>query len=53
MARALVRFDCVQCVFFCHDETRYCLFLPGIAHGEWLRPGRTMGERVALLAAGS
>lgn len=137
----LVRFDRVQCVFFCHDETRYCLFLPGMrarqlaelgrwhrdlflaslamegiadaviakagealgparfdaktdrsvlasmnialgdlvprveeaahvlevdalrvslelnrrptrAHGEWLRPGRAMGERVARLAAG-
>ena len=137
----LVRFDRVQCVLFCHDETRYCLFLPGMrarqfaelgrwhrelflaslategiadaliakadaalgparfdaktdrsvlasmnialgdlvprveeaahvlevdalrasqelnrrptrAHGEWLRPGRAMGERVTLLAAG-
>ncbi len=25
---------------------------PTRAHGEWLRPGRAMGERVALLAAG-
>jgi hypothetical protein len=24
----LVRFDRLQCVLFCHDETRYCLFLP-------------------------
>jgi hypothetical protein len=137
----LVRFGRVQCVLFCHDETRYCLFLPGMraaqlaelgrwhrevfcaslategiadaaiaivdatlgpaqydaktdrsvlasmnialgdlvsrveevrhileldalrasqalnrrptrAHGEWLRPGRAMGERVAPLAAG-
>lgn len=136
-----MRFDRVQCVLSCHDETRYCLFLPGMrarqfaelgrwhrevfcaslategiadsiiarvdaalgaarfdaktdrsvlasmnialgdlvprvqeaahvlevdalrvslelnrrptrAHGKWLRPGRAMGERVALLAAG-
>lgn len=24
----LVRFDRLQCVLFCHDDTRYCLFLP-------------------------
>lgn len=25
-----MRFDRVQCVLSCHDETRYCLFLPGM-----------------------
>ncbi len=24
----LVRFDRLQCVLFCHDDTRYCLFQP-------------------------
>jgi hypothetical protein len=26
----LVRFDRVQCVLFCHDATRYCLYLPAV-----------------------
>jgi uncharacterized protein DUF6933 len=26
----LVRLDRVQCGLFCHDETRDCLFLPGM-----------------------
>lgn len=26
----LYTYDRRQCVLFCHDETRYCLFLPGL-----------------------
>ncbi len=36
----LVRFDRVQCVFFCHDETRYCLFLPGMRARQFAALGR-------------
>ena len=36
----LVRFDRVQCVFFCHDETRYCLFLPGVRARQFAELGR-------------
>ncbi|TAK86866.1 MAG: hypothetical protein EPO20_05975 [Betaproteobacteria bacterium] len=36
----LVRFDRVQCVLFCHDETRYCLFLPGMRARQLAELGR-------------
>lgn len=26
----LLRIDRIQCLMFCHDETRYALFLPGV-----------------------
>jgi hypothetical protein len=36
----LVRFDRVQCVLFCHDETRYCLFVPGMRARQFAELGR-------------
>ena len=36
----LVRYDRVQCVLFCHDETRYCLFLPGMRAPQLAELGR-------------
>jgi hypothetical protein len=40
----LVRFNRVQCVLFCHDETRYCLFLPGIRARQLAELGRWHSE---------
>lgn len=36
----LVRFDRLQCVLFCHDATRYCLFLPGLRTPQFAELGR-------------
>lgn len=36
----LVRFDRVQCVLFCHNETRYCLFLPRVRARQFAELGR-------------
>ena len=36
----LVRFDRLQCVLFCHDETRYCLFLPRLRAPQFAELGR-------------
>ena len=36
----LVRFDRLQCVLFCHDETRYCLFLPRLRAPQFADLGR-------------
>ena len=36
----LVRFDRRQCVFFCHDATRYCLFLAGLRAPQFADLGR-------------
>jgi hypothetical protein len=36
----LVRYDRVQCVLFCHDETRYCLFVPGMRARQFAELGR-------------
>jgi hypothetical protein len=32
----LYTYDRRQCVLFCHDESRYCLFLPGLVKEERL-----------------
>lgn len=37
---SLVRFDRRQCAMFCHDETRYCLFLPGLRASQLADLGR-------------
>ena len=36
----LVRFDRLQCVLFCHDDTRYCLFLPRLRAPQFAELGR-------------
>jgi len=36
----LVRFDRLQCVLFCHDHTRYCLFLPRLRAPQFAELGR-------------
>jgi hypothetical protein len=40
----LIRVDRVQCVLFCHDETRFCLFLPNVKGPQWTDLGRLHGE---------
>ncbi len=37
---SLVRFERRQCVLFCHDATRYCLFLPGLRAPQLAELGR-------------
>ncbi|MGH8738778.1 MAG: DUF6933 domain-containing protein [Burkholderiales bacterium] len=37
---SLIRFDRRQCVLFCHDATRYCLFLPGVRAPQLAELGR-------------
>jgi len=37
---SLVRFDRVQCVLFCHDDTRYCLLQPGLRAPQFAQLGR-------------
>jgi len=36
----LVHYDRRQCVLFCHDGSRYCLFLPGLVKADLARLGR-------------
>lgn len=36
----LLRLDRIQCVLFCHDETRYALFLPGVRKPQFQELGR-------------
>jgi len=33
-------YDRRQCVLFCHDESRYCLFLPGLVKADFAELGR-------------
>lgn len=40
----LVRYDRRQCVLFCHDDTRYCLFLPGLVKTDFAELGRQHRE---------
>ena len=35
----LYRYDRRQCVLFCHDESRYCLFLPGLVKADFAELG--------------
>ena len=48
----LYRYDRRQCVLFCHDESRYCLFLPGLVKADFAELGRLHRELfLAALAA--
>lgn len=40
----LLTYDRRQCVLFCHDETRYCLFLPGLVKAGFAELGRLHRE---------
>ncbi|MSM39373.1 MAG: hypothetical protein GJT30_07115 [Geobacter sp.] len=40
----LYTYDRRQCVLFCHDETRYCLFLPGLVKTGFAELGRLHRE---------
>ncbi len=40
----LYRHDRRQCVLFCHDESRYCLFLPGLVKADFAELGRLHRE---------
>lgn len=37
-------YDRRQCVLFCHDESRYCLFLPGLVKADFAELGRLHRE---------
>jgi hypothetical protein len=48
----LSRYDRRQCVLFCHDESRYCLFLPGLVKADFAALGSLHRELfLATLAA--
>jgi len=40
----LYTYDRRQCVLFCHDLTRFCLFLPGLVKADFLELGRLHRE---------
>ena len=40
----LYRYDRRQCVLFCHDDSRYCLFLPGLIKADFAELGRLHRE---------
>lgn len=40
----LYTYDRRQCVLFCHDESRYCLFLPGLVKANFAELGRLHRE---------
>ncbi|MDD2336411.1 MAG: hypothetical protein PHD01_07515 [Geobacteraceae bacterium] len=40
----LLHYDRRQCVLFCHDESRYCLFLPGLLKADFAELGRLHRE---------
>ena len=45
-------YDRRQCVLFCHDDSRYCLFLPGLIKTDFAEIGRLHRELfLATLAA--
>ncbi len=39
-------YDRRQCVLFCHDESRYCLFLPGLVKADFSELGRLHKEQL-------
>ncbi len=48
----LFLYDRRQCVMFCHDESRYCLFVPGLVKADFAELGRLHRELfLATLAA--
>jgi hypothetical protein len=40
----LLTYDRRQCVLFCHDESRYCLFLPGLIKADFAKLGQLHRE---------
>ncbi len=40
----LYTYDRRQCVLFCHDESRYCLFLPGLIKADFAKLGQLHRE---------
>jgi len=44
----LYTYDRRQCVLFCHDESRYCLFMPGLVKADFAKLGKL--HRELLLA---
>jgi len=40
----LYTYDRRQCVLFCHDESRYCLFLPGLVKADFAKLGKLHRE---------
>lgn len=40
----LYYYDRRQCVLFCHDESRYCIFLPGLVKADFAELGRLHRE---------
>jgi len=40
----LYSYDRRQCVLFCHDESRYCLFLPGLVKVDFAKLGQLHRE---------
>jgi hypothetical protein len=40
----LYTYDRRQCVLFCHDESRYCLFLPGLVKADFSKLGQLHRE---------
>jgi hypothetical protein len=40
----LYSYDRRQCVLFCHDESRYCLFLPGLVKADFAKLGKLHRE---------
>lgn len=40
----LYSYDLRQCVLFCHDKSRYCLFLPGLVKADFARLGQLHRE---------
>ena len=40
----LYSYDRRQCVLFCHDDSRYCLFLPGLVKADFAALGRLQRE---------
>ncbi len=40
----LYHYDRRQCVMLCHDESRYCLFLPGLVKADFAELGRLHRE---------
>jgi hypothetical protein len=48
----LLFYDRRQCVLFCHDMSRYCLFLPGLVKADFAQLGRLHRDLfLATLAA--
>lgn len=47
----LYHYDRRQCVLLCHDESRYCLFLPGLVKADFAELGKLHRELFMLTLA--